>query len=668
MDNPGAPYEIDGEGGTAVVGGEVMSFKAPYTDWTDVPLQNSVDDYLAAPTEFLGWMRQDFVRLYPDGTTDTWSAEFEITAAVTVEAVTVPADGTYGLAAELQFTVQTTHAVTVTGTPRLALDLEGAIRYATYVSGSGTNALLFSYTVQSGDYAPNGIQITALELNGGTLKDALDRNLDLTLNGVGATTAVLAGSAPHLAVTIDSIDVGSDNATVTVSYPGANFTGFEYDIGAGWVAASNPIEIPGLDGDTLYTILVAPANEFGRGDETTEQFVTDPAVDTTPNGWTFTPQLDVARSTEVISNIMTVTGVEAGADVSVSITGGTYQVSTDGGNTWGGWSSAATNVRLNYQIRVRHTSSALYNTNTDTALTVGGVTRTFRSTTLADAVAPVISLIGGNVTIEQDSVWVEPGYTATDNADGDLTGAVVVTGTIDTSVLGPQTLTYTVEDAAGNETQTTRTVTVVDLIPDDVTAPVITLAGGNSTVRVGEVWSEPGYTATDDFDGDLTDLVQIAGTVDTSEPNVTTLTYSVPDAAGNIGQATRTVTVLPVDDYPLTALAPDTRTFEATRTHRPEIGSKTFVMRATEELDFDFDLTAWLAAQGDDTLAPTSIQIQEEADVLDVLNSGQVPGTGRVKVWLGATAASPGDSYPVQLTISTLGSRTAVFQIRLIVI
>lgn len=394
----------------------------------------------------------------------------------------------------------------------------------------------------------------------------------------------------------------------------------------------------------------------------------DGTIDTTPADFSFTELLDQALGAVVVSNAITVQDVDASADIPVSVVGGEYSVSTDGGASYGGWTSTDTNVRLNYRIRVRHTTSANLGTSTETALTVGGVSRTFRSTTLADTVKPVISLVGGNVTLVLGDTWVEPGYTATDNADGDITDSVVVTGSIDENTLGSQTLTYYVEDAAGNFAQTTRTVTVVEVIPEDTIAPIITLVGGNATLRVGEEWDEPGYTATDDVDGDLTDLVQISGTVDTSEPNVVTLVYSVPDAAGNIGQAARTVTVLPVDDYPLTAAAPSERTFSATRTHRPEIGTRTFVMRATEILDYDFDLTEWLVNQGNDSVAPGSVQVAEEADGLTVLRSGLIAGTGRVKVWLSATAASPGESYPVQLTVTTLGSRTAVFQFRMILI
>jgi len=54
----------------------------------------------------------------------------------------------------------------------------------------------------------------------------------------------------------------------------------------------------------------------------------------------------------------------------------------------------------------------------------------------------------------------DPGATATDDIDGDLTAAIVVTGAVDTATEGLYTLTYTATDAAGNSANVSRVVTV----------------------------------------------------------------------------------------------------------------------------------------------------------------------------------------------------------------
>jgi hypothetical protein len=57
-------------------------------------------------------------------------------------------------------------------------------------------------------------------------------------------------------------------------------------------------------------------------------------------------------------------------------------------------------------------------------------------------------------------------------------------------------------------------------------------------------FDDPGATATDLEDGDLTNQIQTAGNVNTSAPGVYTLTYTVIDSAGNRAQAQRIVRVV----------------------------------------------------------------------------------------------------------------------------
>lgn len=116
--------------------------------------------------------------------------------APVVGSVSVPTNATYKAGDALNFTVNFDEAVTVTGAPQLALTVGSTVRQAEYVSGSGTSALLFRYTVQSGETDANGITIGALGLNSGTLKDAVGNNAALTLNNVASTAAVLVDATP----------------------------------------------------------------------------------------------------------------------------------------------------------------------------------------------------------------------------------------------------------------------------------------------------------------------------------------------------------------------------------------------------------------------------------------------------------------------------------------
>jgi hypothetical protein len=75
--------------------------------------------------------------------------------------------------------------------------------------------------------------------------------------------------------------------------------------------------------------------------------------------------------------------------------------------------------------------------------------------------------------------------------------------------------------------------------------PTITV-NGEAEMNVFQDWnfSDPGATATDLEDGDLTDQVVSDGVVTTNEPGIYTITYTVSDSAGNRTQAQRIVRVV----------------------------------------------------------------------------------------------------------------------------
>lgn len=98
--------------------------------------------------------------------------------------------------------------------------------------------------------------------------------------------------------------------------------------------------------------------------------------DTTPDAFTFTDQTDVGIGSTCESNAITVAGIDAAADI--SITGGEYSVNG------GAYTSSAGTVVAGDTVTVRHTSSFAYETATDTVLTIGGVSDTFTSTTQAE--------------------------------------------------------------------------------------------------------------------------------------------------------------------------------------------------------------------------------------------------------------------------------------------
>ena len=157
-----------------------------------------------------------------------------------------------------------------------------------------------------------------------------------------------------------------------------------------------------------------------------------------------------------------------------------------------------------------------------------------------DKVPPVITLLGEpEIWLNIGQNYTEPGFTAADDLDGDLTQSVAVSGTIDSNTSGSYILTYQVKDKMQNRCEVKRIIHV-----GDFTAPVITLAGANRIyVKVGETYTEPGYSASDNIDGNLTSKLTVSGHVDTSKMGRNKLTYTVADSAGNTATATRSVYV-----------------------------------------------------------------------------------------------------------------------------
>ncbi|MFC4875056.1 DUF4347 domain-containing protein [Negadavirga shengliensis] len=144
----------------------------------------------------------------------------------TVTSVSVPANSTYVAGENLDFTVNFDENVMVNtggGTPRISLTIGSTTRYADYLSGSGASAVVFRYTVQTGDLDSDGIALGAhVDANGGTLKDAPGNDATLTLNSVGSTASVFVDavvpSISSVSVPANGTYVANDNLDFTVNF------------------------------------------------------------------------------------------------------------------------------------------------------------------------------------------------------------------------------------------------------------------------------------------------------------------------------------------------------------------------------------------------------------------------------------------------------------------
>ncbi|NVO01294.1 MAG: DUF5011 domain-containing protein [Bacteroidetes bacterium] len=79
-----------------------------------------------------------------------------------------------------------------------------------------------------------------------------------------------------------------------------------------------------------------------------------------------------------------------------------------------------------------------------------------------DTTAPVISITGSNpFTMSIDSTYHDPGFSAIDETDGDITANISSTNNINKNVVGTYYVKYNVSDAAGNKAvEVSRTILV----------------------------------------------------------------------------------------------------------------------------------------------------------------------------------------------------------------
>ena len=148
--------------------------------------------------------------------------------------------------------------------------------------------------------------------------------------------------------------------------------------------------------------------------------------------------------------------------------------------------------------------------------------------------------------------FTDPGATATDNVDGNLTSSIVVTGSVNTATAGIYTLNYNVSDAAGNAaTQVSRTVNVNEPASDTQapTTPTNLTASNITETTASLSWTAStdnvGVTEYEVFSGGTS-----IGTVTSTGANITGLvantfysyTVTAKDAAGNVSSTSNTAT------------------------------------------------------------------------------------------------------------------------------
>jgi alpha-tubulin suppressor-like RCC1 family protein len=147
-----------------------------------------------------------------------------------------------------------------------------------------------------------------------------------------------------------------------------------------------------------------------------------------------------------------------------------------------------------------------------------------------DTVKPRIKLNGeSSINIEFKSSFNDPLAIVTDDKDAEV--KLLVSGFVNTEVLGTYLIRYNAIDNSGNRAEEViRNVRVVD-----TTKPLVSLIG-DSTVRVqfGKTYNEQGINVSDNHDDSSKIQISIGGLENLSNIGNHVLTYIATDSSGNI--------------------------------------------------------------------------------------------------------------------------------------
>ena len=165
----------------------------------------------------------------------------------------------------------------------------------------------------------------------------------------------------------------------------------------------------------------------------------------------------------------------------------------------------------------------------DYTLKLGARTlRRRRNIKIIDDISPIIKLDGDQIMeISINKEYIEPGYKAIDEYDGDITEKVEVSGKVDTTNYGEYIIKYKVKDNNNNQIEINRIVKVIDEEKPKIICESDYSAFAQNTETV------IGCKAMDNFDGDITGKIKVLGNYDTKTPGTYNIQYTVEDETGN---------------------------------------------------------------------------------------------------------------------------------------
>ncbi len=401
-----------------------------------------------------------------DAATHSDTVTITVTAPVvtTPFAVTIPALGKSTVGNSASVGIDFARAVTGLETGDFSVS-NGAVNSIAPATGSGTTFVV--------TYIPSTAGAVTLTLAANAVTDGDGNpNLAASATGTAAVAATQDTSKPRF------------TATTTI----AGLTTAEFDEDKFVMGIATVLDIPATDvrvlsiaaGSVVVEYEVAADTDAERDALSTElsaatqselrdaidQNIPDTAAVTTTSPVTAPP--DTTAPTVLLGTIAAgVVGTAQTHDITFSevVTGLTVNDFSATGATVDSVSGSGDTYTITFTPTEEGVRLTLAANSVEDVTGIAGPAAAITATgTAVDATAPEITLLGASpVEVHQGSTFTDPGATAIDGVDGDLSARIVVGGDlVDTDTPGDYTITYDVSDAADNAAETvTRIVRVV---------------------------------------------------------------------------------------------------------------------------------------------------------------------------------------------------------------
>jgi hypothetical protein len=283
-------YDAGGDGGHFTVNGVVQ----PDGQWINIPASNwAITTYVGGPsagTENLSVEVYDSTASLESSISTLTATTTTVTAATVTSVVASPSTGDVATGGSVTLTVTMSKSVTVAGgVPTLSLNDGGTASYD--AAKSSTTALVFDYTVQSGQSVP-ALAVTGLSQNGATIQSVVGNSANFS--GIPTTFSSLQVNQTQTVpvITISGATAGQ-TTTDTASISPFNTPFSENGVGPVTISDS-------ASGETIYAGVAVslPANgtlsnlSGGTYDPSSGNYIvsgTAAAVTAAIDGLVFTP-------------------------------------------------------------------------------------------------------------------------------------------------------------------------------------------------------------------------------------------------------------------------------------------------------------------------------------------------------------------------------------------